>query len=388
LIVEAAFLTNMSTLVVNIAYLSASKIPSRKANSVHVMKMCSAMSQWGADITLFAEKGGTERGNTFEQYGLDECFNINYTQWPNLRVLGSLTYSVLMSAKLYQLRDFDLIYSRHRYALLFALIHNIPFVYEIHSMPKNVIEHQTEKLLFQSVAFRKLVVVSAQLREDFLSGFRDLVPSDVVVAHDAADRPKTRQSINSNSWPGRKSTLQVGYVGHLYPGKGMKVISSLAPMMPEIDFHIIGGADKDIQKWKQKASCENLYYHGFVPHGRLSLYYNSLNVGLCPIQDTVVTGGKDISRWTSPLKIFEYMSHGLPVLCSDLPVLREVIKNRKNGLVAKRDSIQDWKKKLTELRRDDELRDKLSKKAKKIHEKRFTWEHRARRVLSKIKFPN
>jgi glycosyltransferase involved in cell wall biosynthesis len=63
----------------------------------------------------------------------------------------------------------------------------------------------------------------------------------------------------------------------------------------------------------------------------------TFDVVVLPLQKWVGTlpeGGQDISRWTSPLKLFEYMAHEKPIVASDLAVLREVIEPENNALIA------------------------------------------------------
>ena len=43
----------------------------------------------------------------------------------------------------------------------------------------------------------------------------------------------------------------------------------------------------------------------------------------------------DISQFISPLKMFEYLATGIPIISSDLKVLREILKDQKNSLLVK-----------------------------------------------------
>ena len=54
-----------------------------------------------------------------------------------------------------------------------------------------------------------------------------------------------------------------------------------------------------------------------------------------PYQAKVSIGvkGHDTGRWMSPMKMFEYMAAGVPVISSDLAVLREILINEKNALL-------------------------------------------------------
>jgi glycosyltransferase involved in cell wall biosynthesis len=66
---------------------------------------------------------------------------------------------------------------------------------------------------------------------------------------------------------------------------------------------------------------------------------------LLPNQKIVLAHGSDLSNislnisdFTLPLKLFEYMSHKKPIIASDLPVIREVL-NEKNSILVKCDDI-------------------------------------------------
>ena len=73
----------------------------------------------------------------------------------------------------------------------------------------------------------------------------------IYVAHDGADEVSNFD--NKIDLSGKKQNLKVGYVGHLYKGKGMEVISSIAEKLDDdIEIHIIGGFNKDINYWKIK----------------------------------------------------------------------------------------------------------------------------------------
>ena len=152
--------------------------------------------------------------------------------------------------------------------------------------------------------------------------------SQIYVAHDGADEVSNFDT--KIDLLGKKQNLKVGYVGNLYKGKGMEVISSIAEKLDyDIEIHIIGGFKKDINYWKNKIINKNVYFYGHVPHKQISSYINALDICLLPNQKVVLTFGADssdnslnISDYTSPLKLFEYMSHRKAIIASNLPVLK------------------------------------------------------------------
>ena len=75
-----------------LAYLSAAKIPSREANSIHVMKMCQAFGRLGHEVTLVAPDvvDGIEPGvaDIYGFYGVERVFDVHKVLWRPLKGRG------------------------------------------------------------------------------------------------------------------------------------------------------------------------------------------------------------------------------------------------------------------------------------------------------------
>ena len=166
----------------------------------------------------------------------------------------------------------------------------------------------------------------------------------------------------------------------------MEIILPLASYFPDIDFHIIGGLIEDIEYWKQQYSGNNIYFHGFIPHGELLPYYKKLEVFLAPYKKYVsgYGGGPDIAEYMSPLKVFEYMAAGKVIVSSRLPVLEEVLEDGVNAILCDPNNLEDWVKAIKILLKDKQLRQQLGENAKKTLEKKYTWEKRSIRILRQI----
>ena len=63
----------------------------------------------------------------------------------------------------------------------------------------------------------------------------------------------------------------------------------------------------------------------------------SADLLLMPYQSKVSINSKnfndEISKFISPLKMFEYLATGIPIVSSDLKVLREILINQKNSVL-------------------------------------------------------
>jgi glycosyltransferase involved in cell wall biosynthesis len=238
--------------------------------------------------------------------------------------------------------------------------------------------------LFRQPSFRGLIVISDALAKHYLQHYPHL-DGKIFVVRDAADPPpptlRKFDFVMSNP-----DALQVGYAGHLYSGKGAEVIVELAKRMPHVMFHVLGGVESDVtERSRQSGDLGNLHFYGHQSHARVSSFLQGLDIGLLPCLRRVLGhGGVEVANWMSPLKLFEYMAHGLPIVSSNLPVLREVLVDGSNALLCDPDDIESWTSAITRLQDDKLLRQQLSRRAKDDFEQNYTWEIRAAKVLAPL----
>lgn len=158
---------------------------------------------------------------------------------------------------------------------------------------------------------------------------------------------------------------------------------ALAKESPEVSFVWAGGSVEAVDHWRRKADREgvvNLEIMGFVPNRDLPLVQAAADLLLMPYQERIeVSGGGDSSGVASPMKAFEYLASGRPILSSDLPVLREVLDESYAVLLPPAD-LPAWHEALESLRRDESRRAALAREARR-QAQGHTWEARAERAL-------
>ena len=374
-----------------ILYISKSIIPSRSANSINVMKMCQAFANNGHDVTLLAPdlKNKYEKNivDIYNYYGVNKNFKIIKLFHPSL-MGGTFIYTLAIFFYLILNSKLDLVYGRFLPGIYVATLLSNKVVYEAHLpiLNKKNIKLWVFKKLIKSKYFGKLVVISQSLKKMYLDQGH-VNDSKIYVAHDGAD---TVKDFNSKSdLLGNKNNLKVGYIGNLFKGKGMEVISLIADKLDrDIEIHIIGGLEKDLKFWKNRIVNNNIYFYGYVPHNEVSTYLNSLDICLLPNQKIVFAHGSDVAKsslnisdFTSPLKLFEYMSHKKSIIASDLPVLREVL-NEKNSILVKCDDVNAWVNAIKKFK-NISYRESVSKQAL-IDFNNFTWTKRASQLIDNI----
>lgn len=364
-----------------ITYVSQSVIPSRSANSIQVMGMSHALAQTGVKVELIAKTDNLNlsKREIFSTYGVQEIFKL--VSIPSRFYLDNKYLYYLVASIIVLLSRSDLVYTRIPAVAAVLSLFGKRVIVELHHPTKG---YRALNLYLRFARRPFIVVISEALRvkiiED-LSCDKNLV----YVAHDAADGSKAHGAKSHSS----KSSVRfkAGYLGHLYPGKGMEVISQIADRCPWCDFEIVGGKEEDIIYWRSECkNIGNVKFHGHVDHSNTNLYLEEFDVALLPNQEFVGasnTQNLNISPWTSPLKAFEYMAAGLPIIASDLDNLREIFVDGEDAILCSPTDYDAWVKALENLRYDVTLRKVLGNAALRKLQLKFSWDVRAKCILSK-----
>ena len=372
-----------------IAYLSQTPVPSRAANSIHVMKMCKAFSEKSCRVVLLVPKNCNHEEsiyNPFEFYGVPPSFEL--VMIDKIPLLGhSISYGLKCYRDLSRIRP-DIVISRSFIGNFFAVYAGFPLVFEFHQpisdlgVKKDLLFRQ----LIRNKLFLGLVVVTKALKDWYIRHFR-MPREKVLVAADGADLPVSSYDLYRDiAMPDvSNSNHNVAYVGALYQGKCMEIVLPLACSCPDVNFHIVGGRAKDIEYWKARASGQkNVFFHGFYPHAQILSIMKKMDVLLAPNLNSVngYGGITDIGKWTSPLKLFEYMAAKKPILASDIEVLKEVLVHEKNSILCDPDDHDAWRTGLRRLLNDRELAQRLTKTAFADLTEKYTWSRRAETLLA------
>jgi glycosyltransferase involved in cell wall biosynthesis len=369
-----------------LVYLSASKIPSREANSIHVMKMCQAFGHLGHEVTLLAPNvtNDLEPGvsDPYAFYGVDRCFVLRKLPWRPVKGRGFI-YG-FEAGRLASRLGVDAVFGRSLHACSVAARSGVPTVWDAHML--SFLQRRDERWLFRLLigapGFRYISVNCASLGRCIAEQVPEL-EGRIVVAHNGADVLAEGVEPADLGGGGRP---QIGYVGHLYPGKGFEIIRPLAAQMPWADFHVVGGEQQTVEALRSDPTLpKNVRLHGFVPPAETERLCLAFDVLLAPYQaDVRIAGGGETAAWMSPLKVFGYMAAAKPIICSDLPVLREVIEDGRNGILVPHDDPAAWAVVLQRLMDDRALRERLGATAHADFLARHTWQRRASRVLGRI----
>jgi len=375
-----------------IAYFASSRLPSCKANSVQVLRMCEAMAMAGHEVRLFARAGSPAMNpeEIFRYYGVEPVFSLRLITAPSAWFIGGMLYGSLAAAAMFRDKwQPDIIYGRNLYALLAASACGSDLYYESHAAPANQGRRLLERILFALPAFKKLIVINQKLREFYFEGFPGLRQSEktaIVVAHDGATEPEKHfLHLQPITRPDKKPVI--GYAGGLYPGKGIEIIMQLAQRLPGCVFRIAGGSEAEVNRWRSYYRADNLEFIGHLPHAAVREFLAGCDLLVAPYRTRVSSdpsGAGDIAAWMSPLKIFEYMAVGRPIVAARLPAIEEILTDWRNALLVEPDNIEAWVNAIKRLLGDRKLADHMSRQAQNDLIASYTWQARVSRIFTSI----
>jgi len=103
---------------------------------------------------------------------------------------------------------------------------------------------------------------------------------------------------------------------------------------------------------------------------------------LMPYQKAVLHRQKkrETASYMSPLKAFEYMAAGKPIVASRLKVIGEVLEDRRNALLVPPDSVTEWAGAIQMLKDNEPLSRAIGERAHNDVQK-YSWDERVKKIF-------
>lgn len=318
-----------------IVYINNVRIPTEKAHGYAIMKMCEEMSTLGVETSLIVPfRVNPISADPYTYYGIARTFPIRFVHGVDaFRFLGSfpriafLTQSMLFLLRLGREnipKDAVIITRNPEIAWWFGRRGYAVF-YDAHNFP----ETKKRLLAFFLKHISGIIANSTGTEQAFrLAGFPRVLRAQNGVDLKAFSAPAGTRPHDLVSVPGRIAM----YVGHLYAWKGVDTVVETARRAhgQGISFVFVGGTEGDMLAYKKKcADMDNVFFLGHKTKPEIPQYMKSADVLLLP--NIPVT--KESELYTSPIKMFEYMASGVPIVASDLPSVREILNEKNATLV-------------------------------------------------------
>ena len=179
---------------------------------------------------------------------------------------------------------------------------------------------------------------------------------------------------------GTAQRVRAAYAGHLYPWKGVDVFVRALAAVPEVDGLIVGGHPGEPELARVAALAQSLNLGtrltitGLLPPHEVAAALATAHILMLPNTSSAIS-----ERYTSPLKLFEYLARGGAIIASDLPALGEVLTHDDTALLVPPGDPAALAAALAALAADPNRRRRLGEAARVLSHD-FTWDRRAERL--------
>jgi glycosyltransferase involved in cell wall biosynthesis len=194
-------------------------------------------------------------------------------------------------------------------------------------------------------------------------------------------RPGPPDAALRERWGVRKGPV-LGFVGGLRPWHGIEVLPELLQRLAtrHPDAQIVIAGDGPLRReleagFVERGLSARALFTGAVPHEEVPGLIRLFDLALAPYP------ALDHAFYFSPLKLFEYMACGVPVVAARLGQIAEIVTDGGNGLLYSAGDLEALTAACNRLLADSSLRVALGRSAAKSVLTRFTWDHNATRVL-------
>lgn len=383
-----------------ISYIAAIRFPNERAHGIAIAMMCQALVKQKVDLELvvpnrrqpwqLSRLNWQQYYNITDKFPIKKLWSIDFL-WLNkflLPFLQSLTYFLLLltfqaSLLAYLKKNKRIIYTRDFFLAPLLLLFGKKVFFEIHDWPQKSIFIWFHKLLYRKIS--GIICISKALEKKLLeSGIEKskiiVLPSGV--SQNFFVRKNKLLCRKKNNLPINKTIVM--YTGSISVEKGGIVFLKTAKIFKKnknLVFVIVGGnfvenISKEIVKKIKK--MPNVIFIQQKPPADMPQLLASADILVLP--NSMRVKEKIFKEYTSPIKLYEYMASGKPVIASRIPTLKKIFGNKQALLFFNPDDAESLADKILFLNNNQSLINKLTVKARKIA-RQNTWAKRAKRVI-------
>lgn len=368
--------------VPRIVYISNGNVPSKWAHTFHVVKMTEALSRNGHSVTLLTGRGifrdAPRRTDLESWYGVERNFRVwrlpavRRMKSPSIGGAKTAIYRRCAAAAVRLIRP-HLVITRDKDIADTLVRRGFDTLVELHT-PVAEASIETLVAMQRLPAFGGLVTVTEELRSQYVRAGMD--PGRILVLPDGVDlrRFEGGQGDRLERLSDRPTVV---YTGHLYEMKGVDTLRDAARLTPRCDFRFVGGWPDDVERMRaESVGLDNVRWDGFVGNSELAAIQKAADILALPN-----SGRFAHARETSPLKLFEYLAAGRPIIATDVPAFRSVLRHGRNAHLVPPDDAVAMAAGIDRLLTDRVYAESLAEAARR-DARGYSWEKRAKSLVA------
>lgn len=362
-----------------------------KGCSIHVQEVIRTLIQQGHKVELFAVRWGDKPPS--------DLVSVLIHKLPKppqgdgaLREQALLAHNQDLRQSLEEAGKFDLVYERYSLwsftAMEYAHAQGIPGILEVNApliaeqaTHRGLIHHQEAEAVAGRVFSTATVLIAvSQGVADYLQDYPQtqgkvhIVPNGVNLERFPVHLPPTL--------PSNKFTI--GFVGTMKPWHGLPTLvdafAQLHHRHPHTRLLIVGDGPERSRLEADlidRGIGDAVQFIGKVPPSEVPGYLASMDVAVAPYPDHP-------DFYFSPLKVYEYMAAGLPIVASRIGQISTLIEDGVNGVLYEPGNSQQLSNCLDSLRQQPGLRTQLGKNARDTVRRSHTWKQAVQKIFSLI----
>ena len=370
-------------------YVVNARMPNEKAHGIQIAKMCEAFVKEGVELELIVPNRKTTPENIQEFYGLRVPVPVKklpvidfYNGGPVAFFLSSITFMVSYFFYLLWQRargKRGIIYTIDMDIFSFALVPflGMPYFTEMHGAKKRSLPYN---LFFSGISG---IISTNSITGDELKTTFNIPTGVIVVEPNGIDLKQFSVNILKHDARKRLNLPQdekiVLYVGRAYRWKGLEILTETAKLMEkDTEIYFLGSGKDELEKIIGESINGLIHAVGGRPQNEIPIWLRAADAVLA----IGTKKNNDSYLYTSPMKIFEYLASGSPIIASNPPAIREIL-SEKEAIFYAPDNAQDLADKILYTMEHPSIGNELAKHGRERAEL-FSWENRARRIISFI----
>lgn len=278
-----------------------------------------------------------------------------------------------------KIRNVEIIHERfHVNPIDLFFIGKKPYILEVND-PAIVLHDSFLYKYLINLKFRRCncIITQTETLKKILSKYTN---KQIYVVSNGVDTSVFGSNIKSNIrkiYNIKNNEILVIYVGAFMQWHGVNDFVSLANKFKNVKFLMIGDGPEFENVKKSSYGMSNLILLGSKHPEEIPKYLYAADICIAPFNTEKFKKLDKYGFWWCPVKLFEYMATGKPVLSYNYEEVKNIIKD--GGLLAQPGNFKDFTKKLDTLINNLKLRSKLGNKARKIA-LNYDWSYRAKEI--------